>query len=200
MESPEVFDPVDTRGPVGPAFHPIMPIGDQASSGGGLDLPGGPPRLVVFLGHFDDRRSPFCGPDREASCRDRFVVTAVLEVDGESIGPGYAPRLDPPSGDRVDPQSGPGGMRLLMSQVIRPGSRLLSHDPVIGSRLGEVEPGLGDGRLRLAIERVVWVARALDISEQGWIALRTYFVVDGTTNVYEVVGERYVQLEIPVTY
>lgn len=166
-----------TEGPVSPAIHPYL--GGLVTSwarpfqGIGDSLP----LQVVFVGHFDDRRSGLCPAEERAACRDRFVVDQVASVDGVEQPLSHMTWVD--------------GKAVLstLDEVLgvvaleAPESTVLSVVTADDANVAHIEPelwsGLGPGRM-VAIP-VDWVVRVLESGRSV-----TYAVRDGTDMIWEM--------------
>lgn len=145
------------HGPSGAAVQPVFagatPPTLSIETSTALPVP------VVFVGHFNDRRSRFCtagaSPSAsEAACRARFVVDAVAWVNGAE-----RPREVIDLREGTDPQPSPwldplrnftGDGSVLGEQVLR------------GDRIGEIEPELTKPPMDLSAEPSLWVVTVLD--------------------------------------
>ncbi len=158
------FDDVDQSW-----FPPLPTAGDSV------------PAHVVFVGHFDDRRSALCPRDEEQACRDRFVVDRVDWVDGrrqpvsEIIQFNGTPRSL--VADVVDH----------VTHVAAPGATAL-HALVTDGELGlrQVEPSLGTGAGGLIDRQAVWIVRVLEGQRLATRRVATYLVADGTTETWRL--------------
>jgi hypothetical protein len=158
-----------------PAIHPDMDLVDRRwfprLPAQGLAIP----VEVVFVGHFDDRRSVACPQDEEVACRDRFVVDRVDWVNGETQPLSVIDELDHRPFLTVDEV-----VEIVEGEA--PGSAVLSIVAVNGTTgIESVEPTLGQGFDGTTEEIAIWVVRVLE-SER----LSTYLVIDGEDRIYKV--------------
>ena len=183
---------VSTTGgpPVGPAFNLTF---DAVSGPQGVPLPAdgdSTPTKVVFVGHFNDRRALFCGPDAEsfAACQRVFVVDAVAWVSGSE-------QSVPANVDLRDSGS-PTETRAQLDRVqsfLRSRSWVLHTVLVPGSRASDLEPAISDTYRPqpahpLWGEPLLWLAAVVEtIPSTSEPIVRTY-VIDSTGNLYLAAG------------
>jgi hypothetical protein len=170
---------VETGAPKGPALNPDL---DALDTTWVAQLPqigtigDSIPTDVVFLGHFDDRRSRLC-PDAEISaCRLRFVVDSVAYVAGSPSPRSLVRNSDVPATSSL------AEIEAVVANEA-PQSPILSILTVDGPRgLAAIEPSLAAGQQGLINHPVLWVVRVLE-SEHRMV---TYIIVDGTDAIYEM--------------
>jgi hypothetical protein len=99
--------------PVGPHLRPHFP----GYTRGDLNVRPGETAEVVLLGHFADRRSRLCSPERLMECQEVFFVDRVARAAGRSLGPSV---WEERSGLEVDPQLSSGDVEALVRQQLGP--------------------------------------------------------------------------------
>jgi len=143
---------------------------------------------VVFLGHFDDRRSSACGGDAiERRCADIFVVDSVW-VDGGLRSPDWTwPSESPP----VGPEATADYITRTFATIAGDEATVLSVGAISGSDLADLEPAVG-----AAMSGARWVWHATVLSGDR---VRTFLIADddavarreGRSNEWwEVVGDQ----------
>jgi hypothetical protein len=139
------------------------------------------PAHVVFIGHFDDRRSSSCPADELAACEDRFVVDQVAWSNGREPRRSIVGPTDFPWTSSI------AGVEAVIANEA-PQSPILSIQIMHGSELSEnqpsIEPSLTNGEGGLADRPGLWIVRVLESDR-----LSTYIVDDGTNQIYEMNAE-----------
>jgi hypothetical protein len=166
MEDPEGLasrsgDGTSIHPPTGPAIQPVFagPTPPTLS----LTQPGASsPVPVVFVGHFNDRRSPLCTgpegqPDAPAACRARFVVDAIAWINGEQRA---ADTLDLRSG--ADPYPSPRLDPAANAPRFLPGLTILGVLILSGDQIGYLEPALARRPTDLSAEPSLWIVTVLE--------------------------------------
>jgi hypothetical protein len=189
MDAPERLtrtDPesISLQPPSAPALNPVLPdAGLSRILGGYTDPPTS--RLVILLGHFDDRRSPLCGPEREQVCRDNFIVDSVAWAYGSTQPISHESRLETADDVRNVPRSTADDVVAAVTSLPRD-ARILSIGSVVDERLAEMEPALADDPL-LAGERIVWLVKAVD-DTAGQARLLEYAIRDSDLAAWRIDG------------
>jgi hypothetical protein len=162
QDAESLIDRSDTRTsmqpPAGPAVQPVFAGPNPPSvalppTGASIPVP------VVFVGHFNDRRSSLCTSGQtlraaEAACRSRFVVDAVAWDNGSEPAPetmDWREVTDPHPSPWVDPL-GSFSSGTFLGMLIVP-----------GSRIGEIEPALARDPIDLSTSQSLWVVTILEL-------------------------------------
>lgn len=171
------------RPPTGPAISPELDLLDAAWMPGLPDLGPAFGVEVVFVGHFDDRRSRLCPDAEEEACRDRFVVDRVDWVNGETQPTSVMIALEGPT-------SSTGDEIAAIAQRQSPDGTILSLFATDGADgLVREEPLVATSELGLTDHAVLWGVRVL---EGGWAG--TYLIPDGTDEIYQMDPERVIRI------
>ena len=143
---------------------------------------------VVFVGHFDDRRTTDCPPEHRTACADAFLVDAIWQ-DEHLIGTNWVLGADDPP---AHPPSGSVGALLTHRGPWADGSsEVLSLGLVRGTRLPSLEPVINEPRL--VGGTWYWHVTALDPAS---VRTRTFIVPDivfaggDDFTVWEIVGNQ----------
>ena len=143
---------------------------------------------VVFVGHFDDRRSSACGGDAsERTCADIFVVDSAW-VDGGLPSPDWTwPSASPPLG----PEAMAEFVTRTFAAIAGDEATVLSVGAIPGADVNDLEPAVG-----AAMSGARWVWHATVLSGDR---VRTFLIADddavarreGRSNEWwEVVGDQ----------
>ena len=143
---------------------------------------------VVFVGHFDDRRTSACEKGRQPACADAFWIDAIW-YQGQLVATDWtlettAAAALPPSGSRDQIQ----GLRGPWSDDA---AQILSVGLVRGTRLPELEPLIDEPRLVGGAWD--WLVTALD---PATVRTRTFIVPDivfdggDDFTIWEIVGNQ----------
>jgi hypothetical protein len=154
----QVGDQMLLRDPTGPAIEPAF-AGATPPTVSGVPSTGSIPVPVVFVGHFNDRRSGFCTvgetlADAAAACRARFVVDGVAWESGHlgsSQVNDWRDRTGPLPTPMLNPRQNFGGLGTILSELV-----------VTGEQIGQIEPGLTRPPYDLSSEPSLWVVTVLD--------------------------------------
>ena len=169
------------RSPAGPAINvtfpgltppPPLPIPATGTSS---------PTPVVVVGHFHDRRSALCPPDRLAACEQRFVVDAVTWVDRNAATLPVFVDLDPNGTTLTTTQ------QAVVSDFVAAQAPLLQI--IVGkvADIGRIQPGVTSSA-GLTSEAALWVGTYVVAGSDQAPPTALTFLVDERGVLYRVTG------------